>query len=358
MTAFDEFPRRVTATLHRYFDARAEEVARIGEPVNLAVQHLRDFVLNGGKRVRPTYAWAGFLGAKGLDGAEDPEAVLSALSSLEFIQACALIHDDIIDASDTRRGQPTIHRRMEAHHRDHGWHGEAGHFGESVAILVGDMALAWAEDMFLDSGLSPDALRRAREPWRAMRTEVIGGQVLDIVSEASGTEDIAAAEAVNRFKTAAYTIERPLHLGAALAGGSPELIAALRGYGRDIGIAYQLRDDQLGVFGDPSVTGKPAGDDVRNGKRTVLLATALQAADAHDPAAAEELRQGVGHTRDEAHVHRLTEIIRDMGAEDAVENSIAELQESGLRHLTEAGIDPELTENLRMLALRATERRS
>lgn len=182
--------------------------------------------------------------------------------------------------------------------------------------------------------------------------------MLDIVSEASGTEDIAAAEAVNRYKTAAYTIERPLHLGAAIAGGSEELIRALRGYGRDIGMAYQLRDDMLGVFGDPQVTGKPAGDDVRNGKRTVLLATALQAADAQDPAASEELRRGIGRTVDDAHVHRLTTIIRQTGAEAIVEKKIAELQESGLRHLKEADLDPELTENLRALALRATERRA
>lgn len=358
MTAFDEIPGAVTTTLRRYFASRAEEITRIGEPVSRAVAQLRDFVLNGGKRVRPTYAWAGYLSAHGPQGEEEPEAVLTALASLEFIQACALIHDDIIDASDTRRGQPTIHRRMETHHRSQGWHGEAEHFGESVAILVGDLALAWAEDMLLDSGLTPDALRRAREPWRAMRTEVIGGQVLDIVSEASGTEDIAAAEAVNRYKTAAYTIERPLHLGAAIAGGSEELIRALRGYGRDIGMAYQLRDDMLGVFGDPQVTGKPAGDDVRNGKRTVLLATALQAADAQDPAASEELRRGIGRTVDDAHVHRLTTIIRQTGAEAIVEKKIAELQESGLRHLKEADLDPELTENLRALALRATERRA
>lgn len=354
----DEIPGAVHQELSAFVSAQRPEIEKIGTPVVNATAFLESFVLGGGKRIRPLYAWAGFVGAGGLDGDEDPESMLRAAASLEFIQASALIHDDIIDGSDTRRGQPTVHRGVEAVHRSRQHLGDPEAFGESVAILVGDMALVWAEDMFQDSGLSFQALRRARDPWRGMRTEVIGGQLLDVSLEAAGSEDENLANSVNRFKTAAYTIERPLHLGAAIAGADEALIAAFRGYGRDIGVAFQLRDDQLGVFGDPEVTGKPAGDDLREGKRTVLLALALQRADESNPAAAAELRAKIGNVEDPADIARLAQIITDSGAPALIEQRIAALTSSGLRHLRESGVAPEVTETLEALALKATARRS
>ncbi|WP_370513879.1 polyprenyl synthetase family protein [Corynebacterium sp. zg331] len=354
-------PRDIPAVAHEiltgYLDSRLTEVKAIGAPVAEAAASLRDFVLGGGKRIRPLYGWAGFLGAHGLDSGEDPSAVLRAVSSLELIQACALIHDDIIDASDTRRGAPTVHRHIEHRHRESRWQGLSAHFGRSAAILIGDLALTWADDMLHDSGLSDAALRRVREPWRAMRTEVIGGQLLDITLEATASEDIALAESVNRFKTAAYTIERPLHLGAAIGGASPELIEAFRCYGRDVGIAFQLRDDVLGVFGDPAVTGKPAGDDLREGKRTVLLGLALRTMDKSDPTAAEELRRSVGSPLDTARLNRLTEIIVASGALAEVERRIDALVDSGMAHLRTESISPEVREILSALAIRSTARR-
>ncbi|WP_413464508.1 polyprenyl synthetase family protein [Corynebacterium sp. 22KM0430] len=361
-----DIPAATQEILTEYLDSRLPEVKAIGAPVAEAAESLRDFVLGGGKRIRPLYGWAGFLGAHGPhgphslaqgEGAENPRAVLQAVSALELIQACALIHDDIIDASDTRRGAPTVHRRMERHHRNSGWQGASAHFGQSVATLVGDLALTWADDMLHDAGLSHTALLRAREPWRGMRTEVIGGQLLDITLEATASEDIGLAESVNRFKTAAYTIERPLHLGAALGGATPEVIQAFRSYGRDVGIAFQLRDDVLGVFGDPAVTGKPAGDDLREGKRTVLLALALAATDERNPAAAEELRRGVGSPLDAPALARLSEIITESGALAEVERRISSLVDSGVAHLQVEAISPEVRSALRDLAIRSTERR-
>ncbi len=354
----DQIPDVVRERLTRFLDARAADVAAIGGPVTEALTYLRDFVLNGGKRIRPLYVWAGFVAAQGPErSSEDINAVLDAAASLEFIQACALIHDDIIDSSDTRRGAPTVHRAVEAMHGDTGLEGDAAHFGEAVAILAGDMALVWAEDMLQDSGLSAEALARARDAWRGMRTEVIGGQLLDIYLEAQASESLELANSVNRFKTAAYTIERPLHLGASLAGGNPELIDALRSYGRDIGIAFQLRDDLLGVFGDPEVTGKPAGDDIREGKRTVLLALALQRADAGDPEAATAIRAAIGKVSDPGDINRIAELIRATGAEDEVEQHISRLTDSGLAHLDIDSIPDEVRTQLRHLAIRATERR-
>lgn len=355
--SIDDIPDAARIVLAEFIDSRREQIATIGAPVTVAMQHLEDFVLGGGKRIRPLYGWAGFVGADGLAGDEDPNAVLRAVASLEFIQACALIHDDIVDASDTRRGNPTVHRAVEAHHEAAGWSGSAAHFGQSVAILVGDLALVWAEDMLQDSGLSDEALRRVREPWVSMRTEVLGGQLLDIYLESAGSESVDDAMSVNRFKTAAYTIARPLHLGAAIAGADRRLIEAFRGYGLDIGIAYQLRDDQLGVFGDPAITGKPAGDDLREGKRTVLLAEALRRLDQTAPDDAATLRAGVGATDDPATVATLAGIIERSGASEAIEQQIDELTESGLAHLSRAGVSPSVSETLRYLAIKATERR-
>lgn len=354
----DKIPAVVERELELFFTEHAPSVDVIGPPVSEAVQHLHDFVLGGGKRIRPTFGWVGFIGANGLDNTdEDPAAVLRAVSSLEFIQACALIHDDIIDASATRRGNPTVHVAAAEIHRRQNWLGDSEKFGESLAILVGDLALVWADDMWHHSGLSHAALDRAFEPWRGMRTEVIGGQILDISLEVAGCEDEDLANAVNRFKTAAYTIERPLHLGAAIAGADEDTIEALRGYGHDIGIAFQLRDDILGVFGDPEVTGKPAGDDLREGKRTVLYSRALQAADEHDPAEAQRLREGIGTALEPDEIADLTRIIQETGAVDDVEKRIGELTESGLAHVRGAALSPEAVETLETLAVKATARR-
>lgn len=352
-------PAAVDKALRTYCHQRRPGITEIGSPVEVCEGYLESFVLGGGKRIRPLYAWAGFLGGGGLElSYENPEAVLRAVSSLEFIQACALIHDDIIDSSDTRRGKPTVHRMAEAFHRQQGWKGSSERSGESIAILVGDLAIIWAEDMLQDSGLSSDALRRIREPWRAMRTEVIGGQILDISLEVSAEESLELAENVNRYKTAAYTIERPLHLGAAIAGAQPSLIDAFRGYGRNIGIAYQLRDDLLGIFGDPTVTGKPAGDDLREGKRTVLLALALQHLDKKDPASATRLREGIGTVTSPEDISELTSIIARSGAVEDVEKRIAQLTETGLHYLSTIHIDGNVTAFLRALAMKSTERKA
>lgn len=352
-------PEEVGHQLQRFFAERSSEIERLGSPVQRAVHHLERFVLGGGKRIRPLYGWAGFVGGGGVErAAEDPEAVMRAVSSLELIQACALIHDDIIDASDTRRGNATVHRAIEAEHTKEQLLGDAALFGRDTAILIGDLALAWAEDMWRSSGVTAAALARAEGAWRGMRTEVIGGQILDISLEAAGSESVEMADQVNRFKTAAYTIERPLHLGAALAGADEATIEAFRGYGRDIGIAFQLRDDILGVFGDSTVTGKPAGDDIREGKRTVLYAEALALLDAAGNPSARTLREGIGATSDPEELNALAGIIRDSGAVEAVEKRIVALTESGLSHLETADIHASVADTLRDLAIRATKRRS
>lgn len=326
-------PAAVESALRAFFDSRRPITDAVGGTYSDAAAALEAFVLRGGKRVRPAFAWTGWLGAGGDAHGNDAAAVLRVCSALELVQACALAHDDIIDSSATRRGFPTLHVEFAQRHRAGGWAGDADRFGESVAILLGDLALAWADDLIRESGIDAAAQARISPPWSAMRTEVLGGQFLDVRTEVTADESVEAALRINRYKTAAYTIERPLHLGAAVAGADDALIAAYREFGTDIGIAFQLQDDLLGVFGDPEVTGKPSGDDLREGKRTVLFAEALVRADASDPAAADFLRRGIGTDLTDEQVHRMRRVITDLGAVQAVQDRIDALTATGLRAL-------------------------
>lgn len=352
--------RRVDATLAGYLDERAGDVERVHESLTAAFGALREFVLTGGKRVRPAFAWWGWRGAGGDPDRPGTDAVLRAISALELVQANALMHDDVMDGSDTRRGRPTVHVAFAARHRAGGWLGSPERFGESAAILLGDLALAWADDMFHGAGLDAAAHRRARPVWAGMRTEMMGGQYLDVWTQATGDRSPEAALQVDRFKTAAYTVERPLQLGAALAGAPDELVRAYRRFGADIGVAFQLRDDQLGVFGDPDVTGKPAGDDIREGKRTLLMALAMaSAARREHDSALHELGQALGNPElTTAEVERVRTILDELGARAEVERRIDHLRESALAALAAAPVAEPAASRLPELADAATRRQT
>ena len=197
--------------------------AAIDPAFGAAAGDLSEFVLGGGKRIRPTFAWWGWRGAGGDPDGPAVDAVLRAVSALELIQACALVHDDLMDASATRRGRPTVHVAFARRHAEPAWRGRPARFGAAAAILLGDLALAWADDMLRGAGLDADAAARAAAPWEAMRTEVLGGQYLDVFVQSTGDSSARAALRIDRYKTAAYTVERPLHLGAAIAGRIPDL---------------------------------------------------------------------------------------------------------------------------------------
>ncbi len=353
---------RVEEILAGYLDRRARDAEAVHPCFADAAAVLTRFVLRGGKRIRPTFAWWGWRGAGG-DPSEadspDNQAVLHAVSALELVQAAALVHDDLMDDSDTRRGHPTVHLEFAGRHRAHGWSGPPERYGGAAAILLGDLALAWADDMLNEAGLTEVTALRVRPVWAAMRTEMLGGQFLDSWCQASADETIEAALRVNRFKTAAYTVERPLQLGAALAGAPSELVAGYRRFGADIGVAYQLRDDLLGVFGDPAVTGKPAGDDLREGKRTVLLALALRSAREGGRGDAEAvLIAALGNPElDLVGVDRVRQALRELGADAEVEQRIERLIESGLAALAAVDVVPPADSRLAELAHAATRRR-
>ncbi len=343
----------MTEALRSHLRTRRTETAYIGDDYQDLITGLEDFVLDGGKRLRPAFAYWGWRAITGHD-AGDRELLL--FSALELLHACALVHDDVIDASATRRGNPTTHRKFAELHRARGWRGSADQFGISAAILLGDLALVWADDIVADADLPDDARRRVRRVWSDIRTEVLGGQYLDIAAESSGVDSIASAMRVNTYKTASYTVVRPLQLGAAAAADRPEIQALFGEIGTDLGVAFQLRDDVLGVFGDPAVTGKPSGDDLRSGKRTVLLAEAVELADKSDPAAANRLRSAIGTALTEAQVRELCDTIEAVGALAAVEDRIDLLIRRALTALAAAPIDEVAKAGLTDLARRVADR--
>ena len=347
-----ELAAAVNEQLRDYLSERRRDAAYIGADYAVLTEAVEEFVLRGGKRLRPAFAYWGW---RAVAGSEPGPDVLRLFSALELLHACALVHDDVIDASATRRGLPTVHRIFAERHRGHSWHGSPEQFGLSAAILLGDLALVWADDIITTADIGTEARSRVQRVWSAIRTEVLGGQYLDIVAEASGAESVQSALTVNIYKTASYTISRPLQLGAA-AADCPDLLAAFHEVGTSLGVAFQLRDDVLGVFGDPAVTGKPSGDDLRSGKRTVLLAEAVELAEQHDPLAAKTLRTSIGTDLTDAQVKELCQLIESVGALSAVETRIDNLMRRALDILDTATIDAQAKAGLTELARLAANR--
>ncbi len=345
---------RVRAALASFLDAQATALAAVSPDLGLVADAAADFLLDGGKRLRPAFCYWGWRGAGGAGDADD-DSIVAAASCLELLHACALVHDDVMDGSDTRRGQPAVHRRFGSTHRAEGWQGSPEAFGTSAAILLGDLCLVWADQLLATSGVGIEALARAQPVYDEMRVELMAGQYLDLLEQALGGHDTERALRVARFKSAKYTVERPLHLGAALAGAPDDVVAGYTAYGLPLGEAFQLRDDVLGVFGDPAETGKPAGDDLREGKRTVLVAAALERA---TPEQAGVVRRYLGDPHlDEHGVAALRGVIEQTGALEAVEALIESRTGQARTALEAAPLEPAAADVLDALAVAATSRR-
>ncbi len=341
---------RVQAALSALVDRQRPVLAAISEDFTPVTDSLAAFLLGGGKRIRAGFCYWGWRGA---GGADIDEAVRAA-AALELVHACALIHDDVMDGSDTRRGEPSVHRQFARRHADNAWRGDPDGFGRAAAILLGNLCLIWADEMLGTSGLPAESLLRAMPVYDTMRTEVMAGQYLDVLEQASGGQSVEAAMRVARYKSAKYTVERPLHLGAVLAGASGDLIDAYTAYGVPLGEAFQLRDDVLGVFGDPDQTGKPAGDDLREGKRTVLVAATLERATL---AQRELVDRYLGDPQlDGAGVEALRDVITATGALATVESLIAELTEGAVAAVESAPVTDRARSVLMDLAVAATTR--
>jgi geranylgeranyl diphosphate synthase type I len=331
----EEFRTAVQAALDVFLDEQAATLTALGPDAARLLDEARRAV-TGGKRFRASFCYWGYQAVR--PEVEDEAALARACASLELLHASALVHDDLMDASDTRRGRPATHRAFEAEHRSDGWRGDPEQYGAAAAILLGDLLLSWSEELLRRCGLPAERVVPALAVFDACRTEVIAGQFLDVSVQARGR---------------AYPMERPLHSGAALAGGAAPTLERLSAFGLPLGEAFQLRDDLLGVFGDPATTGKPAGDDLVEGKRTVLVALALDAAPDEDAAL---LDRALGRTLDETEVDRLRDVIDASGAHAQVEDVIAALAEHAVTGLAQAGVQERAGEVLRQLASAATQR--
>jgi geranylgeranyl diphosphate synthase type I len=343
------FREQVQATLDAFLDGQANRLAPLGPDASRLVAEARTSVA-GGKRLRAAFCWWGH---HAVAPPSDHGALLRACASLELLHASALVHDDLMDASDTRRGRPATHRTFEREHAAAAWRGDPEEYGAAGALLLGDLLLSWSDELLRRCGLSLEPVIAALDIFDLCRSEVITGQFLDVSAQARGAADVDAAMTVLRYKSAKYSIERPLHVGAALAGAPTATLRELSAFGLPLGEAFQLRDDLLGVFGDPDVTGKPAGDDLVEGKRTVLVALALDAAPPPDAAL---LDASLGTKLSEAEVERLRRVIDDSGAHAQVETVIEELAARALAALEQAQIDDTARDVLGDLASAATQR--
>ena len=330
--------RRVETRVAGVLDAELRRWSTVDPDLGEPLTALRDLVLAGGKRLRPAFCHWAFVGA---GGDPDDPVVTDAGAALELLHTFALVHDDIMDGSATRRGTDTIHVQFEADHAMAGWRGEPRRFGEGVAILVGDLSFVYADQLL--AGAPP----AAQEVFTELRVEVNVGQYLDLLGTARGRVDEPTARRISRFKSGKYTVERPLHLGAALAGRLDDLAAPLSAYGLPLGEAFQLRDDLLGVFGDGEVTGKPVGEDLREGKPTLLYAVAAERASRAD--AAVLARYGAPGLDDDD-VAALQDVLLTSGAVEAVETDIDRLVAEAVQALDGADFRPEAREALVELA--------
>lgn len=312
----DEFRARIGHELTTFLDAQQALVDEVGTSALLEVA--RQYA-DGGKRLRPSFCYWAHTAVGGRP--EDRDAVLQVAASLDMLHISALAHDDLIDDADTRRGRPSAHKQYEALHTARGGRGSLHEFGAAAAVLLGDMLLMWSAEMFDASG-APH-LEAARQELARMRAEVTAGQFLDI-SAAFGVADdadaLAVASKVLEYKSASYSMRRPALIGARLGGADDTQIDAIGRFGSHIGHAFQLRDDVLGIWGDADLTGKPTGGDLREGKATVLVLTAMDRASAAD---AEQLGALLGRKdATDADVATAAGIIESSGARAHVEQLI------------------------------------
>ena len=331
---------RVEGRLEQFLRPELDRWAAFDSELGEPMAEIRRLVMSGGKRLRPAFCHWAFVGC---GGDPDDPIVTDTGAAFELMHAFALFHDDVMDDAESRRGAPTTHRTFAARHRDGSWSGEARRFGDGMAILIGDLAFVYSDQLM--AGANATAWRI----WNELRIELNVGQVLDVLGSVQGVRDLAHAERICRYKSGKYTIERPMHLGAALADPSrfDDLAPRISAYGLPLGDAFQMRDDVMGAFGDERATGKPVGGDLREGKPTPLLARALAAA----TDAQREVLATVGRPElNDAGVAAIQTVLVETGALADLETTIAELTAEAIAALHDAGFERQATEELMALA--------
>ncbi|WP_063836912.1 polyprenyl synthetase family protein [Phaeacidiphilus oryzae] len=348
--------RRLAPMLDEWLATAADADPRFARDI---AHRVARFTLVGGSRMRAHLLWWAARSGGATPGPEQARALLTVACAVELLQSCALVHDDVMDGSALRRGAPALHsalgRQYPVTRPDPPG---APPFRQSAAILAGDLALAWADDAFAEAALEHPVRAGVRSAWRQMRCEMVAGQYLDLRAQALARQDAEQALRIAYLKTARYSVEHPLALGALLTDVDPDTLGLLRSAGRCAGIAFQLRDDLLGAFGDPARTGKPVGDDIRAGKATYLAALAFARTRPHGAAAARAVLQR--HLGDPdltpSDLHRVQEVLESTGARSAVQAKIADLSEECRLHLSRAALDPVAGPRLTALLDRAVGR--
>ncbi len=309
-------------------------------------------LLDGGKCLRSMFMYLGWL----CGGESDPDAdtaALRAAAGLDLLHAFALLQDDVMDDSPLRRGRPAAHVRFAGWHRDNRLSGPSDRFGASLAILLSDLCLVWAEQIMRESGVGTEELTRAWPHYDAMRIELAVGQIADVANDAGAMPTLDAVLDVARRKSGNYTVRRPLEIGAAMAGRA-DLLGALGGYGSLVGEAFQLRDDMLGVFGAPEATGKPAGGDLAERKATSVVVTAQRLADG--PTRQQFAALMAADRLDEDDIARWRSLIVATGAVEEIEDMIARRVSGALDHIASAPIDGAMRTALTRMAAVCTQR--
>ena len=344
-----EIRSRIDGVLADFTKARSSALVDIGSELQPVAAAMTEFITDGGKRFRPIFAYLGYLGT----GAAPRPEILKACTALELVHVCALIHDDVMDGSDTRRNKPAIHKLFQSLHTDSSYQGNSERFGLASAILLGDLALVWADRLLVESGITREEFINAQEVFSDMRDELMAGQYLDVLEGALATTSVERSLKVARFKSGKYSIERPLHFGAALAGRT-EFNETYSNFGLPLGEAFQLRDDVLGVFGDPKVTGKPAGDDIREGKRTVLIAVTMENSSSTER---NIMTSALGNpSLSDSQVAEIQGIIKGTGALSEVEKLITELTDQAISALQQSKVEGKIVSVLKEMAIIATQR--
>ncbi|WP_427017161.1 polyprenyl synthetase family protein [Pseudarthrobacter sp. P1] len=351
------YVQAVAESLTAFLDSKSALLRGISPDTLVLLDSIRTLV-TGGKRLRALMC---FWGWRAAGGAVDAPEIVTAGAALELFQAAALIHDDIIDRSDTRRGGPSVHRTFSLLHGREGWALDDERFGHAAAILTGDLCLSFSEEVFTRIGPATATGTRARHVFDLMRTEVMAGQYLDILEEVAGpskplADAVTRAESIIRFKSAKYSTEHPLVLGGALAGAGADLLAGYSAFALPLGEAFQLRDDVLGVFGDPGTTGKPAGDDLREGKRTVLVGLALTRSNAADARFVDSRLGSQDLSAEE--IESIRAIMVGSGALVATEAMIEERSATAFAALAALDVAAVPAVALRALATAAVQRKS
>ncbi len=348
MTSPDSIIERVDTELARSLSEERSRWVSVSPLLSTVFDEIEGLVLGGGKRLRPQFTFWGWVGAGGSPDSVEPLRIGAAI---ELLHAFALFHDDVIDDASTRRNRVTTQYRAARQHSDEKWVGESRRFGEGSAILIGDITYVISDQLALSLS------REARVLWNELRLEMNIGQYLDTVGSAQRERSKIATELVCRYKSAKYTIERPLHVGAVAADVAcgTSLLPMFSAYGLPLGDAFQMRDDMLGAFGDTSSTGKPVGGDFIEGKPTPLLALACELANS-DQRKVLDTVGSPGLTPSD--IAQIQSVVHETGAAEQMEQRISQLADQAISSLDQSQLNGDAYSRLLDLATVVTTRNS